>query len=171
MRILGFSRKSPRPGEGRFPGTPKSALKRRQLYYCCSKFRFGVRIIYGTTLFINEGINACDYFIRTRSHPTIPTGTLCDLIRMILTINNFCFNDNHYLQIHGTAMGTRMAPSREFAKSLTSLSRQGQYANFHLFRPPYHHSALNFCKHGNSGEQCKRLSHIFCLFPMQRNIE
>ena len=59
----------------------------------------------------NEGINACDYFLRIRSHPTISTGTLCDLIRMILTMNNFCFNDNHYLQIHGTAMGTRMAPS------------------------------------------------------------
>ena len=38
-------------------------------------------------------------------------GTLCDLIRMILTMNNFSFNDNHYLQIHGTAMGTKMAPS------------------------------------------------------------
>ena len=30
---------------------------------------------------------------------------------MILTMNNFSFNDNHYLQIHGTAMGTKMAPS------------------------------------------------------------
>ena len=30
---------------------------------------------------------------------------------MILTMNNFCFNENHYLQIHGTAMGTKMAPS------------------------------------------------------------
>ena len=35
---------------------------------------------------------------------------LCDLIRMIFTMNNFSFNDNHYLQIHGTAMGTKMAP-------------------------------------------------------------
>ena len=59
----------------------------------------------------NEGINACDHFLRTSSHNTIPTGTLCDLIRMILTMNNFSFNDNHYLQIHGTAMGTKMAPS------------------------------------------------------------
>ena len=25
--------------------------------------------------------------------------------------DNFSFNDNHYLQIHGTAMGTKMAPS------------------------------------------------------------
>ena len=30
---------------------------------------------------------------------------------MILTMNNFSFNDKHYLQTHGTAMGTRMAPS------------------------------------------------------------
>ena len=30
---------------------------------------------------------------------------------MILTMNNFTFNDQHFLQIHGTAMGTRMAPS------------------------------------------------------------
>ena len=44
-------------------------------------------------------------------HNTIPTGTICDLIRMILTMNNFTFNDSHYLQIHGTAMGTKMAPS------------------------------------------------------------
>ncbi|XP_068696876.1 uncharacterized protein [Montipora foliosa] len=59
----------------------------------------------------NEGINACDYFLRTDPHNTIPTGTICDLIRMILTMNNFTFNDSHYPQIHGTAMGTKMAPS------------------------------------------------------------
>ena len=59
----------------------------------------------------NEGINACECFLRTSSHKTIPTSTLCDLIRMILTMNNFSFNDNRHLQIHGTAMGTKMAPS------------------------------------------------------------
>ena len=57
----------------------------------------------------NEGINACDHFLRSRSHTTIPSGTLCDLIRMILTINNFCFSNNYYLQIHGTAMGSLQA--------------------------------------------------------------
>ena len=41
----------------------------------------------------------------------VGTETLCDLIRMILTTNNFTFNDKHCLQIHGTAMGTRIAPS------------------------------------------------------------
>ena len=64
-----------------------------------------------TNIPYNEGINACERFLRTSSHKTIPTSTLCDLIRMILTMNNFSFNDNHYLQIHGTAMGTKMAPS------------------------------------------------------------
>ena len=70
----------------------------------------GVSSLY-TNIPHNEGINACDHFLRTRPHNNIPTGTLCDLIRMILTMNNFSFNDNHYLQIHGTAMGTKMAPS------------------------------------------------------------
>ena len=36
--------------------------------------------------------------------------TFCDLIHIILTNNNFTFNGVHYLQIQGTAMGTRMAP-------------------------------------------------------------
>ena len=30
---------------------------------------------------------------------------------MILGMNNFSFNGQHFLQTHGTAMGTRMAPS------------------------------------------------------------
>ena len=61
----------------------------------------------------NEGISACRHFLdtRDRNSSTVGTEILCDLIRMILTMNNFTFNDRHYLQIHGTAMGTRMAPS------------------------------------------------------------
>lgn len=61
----------------------------------------------------NEGIDACRHFLNTRDHSssTIRTETLCDLIRMILTMNIFEFNNNYYIQKHGTAMGTRMAPS------------------------------------------------------------
>ena len=40
-----------------------------------------------------------------------PTETIYDLIRIILTMSNFAFNSKHYLQKHGTANGTRMAPS------------------------------------------------------------
>ena len=48
---------------------------------------------------------------RDSNASSISTETLCDLIRMILTMNNFSFNDKPYLQTHGTAMETRMAPS------------------------------------------------------------
>ena len=30
---------------------------------------------------------------------------------MVLTMNNFEFNGEHYLQVGGSAMGTRLAPS------------------------------------------------------------
>jgi len=33
------------------------------------------------------------------------------LLELVLTKNNFEFNEEHYLQIAGTAMGTRVAPS------------------------------------------------------------
>ena len=45
---------------------------------------------------------------RTTQQP--PTETICDLIDIILTNNNFEFDEQFYLQKHGTAMGTRMAP-------------------------------------------------------------
>ena len=61
----------------------------------------------------NEGIGACRHFLdtRIRNPSTISTETLCVLIRMILTMTNFTFNDKNCLEIHRTAMGTRMAPS------------------------------------------------------------
>ena len=84
-----------------------------------------------TTLCTNiphdEGIDACRYFLQKRADKPIPTETICDLIRVILIMNNFTFNSKHYLQKLGTTMGTRMAPS---------------YANlflgkFALLRAPY----------------------------------
>ena len=40
--------------------------------------------------------------------------SLVELLSLVLTLNNFKFNGEHYLQIGGTAIGTRLAPS--FAK-------------------------------------------------------
>ena len=40
----------------------------------------------------------------------IPTHHLMKLLELILQSNNFTFNKEHYLQINGTAMGTRVAP-------------------------------------------------------------
>ena len=40
-----------------------------------------------------------------------PKSTSCDLLKLVLTWNNFQFDDKHYLQIGGTAIGTKLAPS------------------------------------------------------------
>ena len=57
-----------------------------------------------------EGIEACTEVLNTRIIQQPPTEDLAELINQILT-KNFEFGDQHFLQVHGTAMGTRMAPS------------------------------------------------------------
>ena len=59
----------------------------------------------------NEGIKACRAALNSRDVLEPPTEDLIHLIRLVLGRNNFTFKDKHYLQIHGTAMGTQIAPS------------------------------------------------------------
>ena len=60
----------------------------------------------------NEGIEACGKALNSSGHLSrshLKTESSCDLMRMILTMSNFEFDNNYYIQLHGTAMGTRMA--------------------------------------------------------------
>jgi len=43
------------------------------------------------------------------NNPSIPTQYLKEMLSLILKENSFQFNGKNYLQIHGTAMGTKMA--------------------------------------------------------------
>ena len=58
-----------------------------------------------------EGINVvCQYYEEHyQSKQPIPTTHLGELMRLILKENSFKFNDKHFLQTHGIAMGTKMA--------------------------------------------------------------
>ena len=60
-----------------------------------------------------EGIEACREALEReeRDNPTPSATFICKLIEHILTLNYFQFEDNMWLQKHGTAMGTCMAPS------------------------------------------------------------
>ena len=61
-----------------------------------------------------EGIDAIKEVLNThRRHPNLkPTNTsLLGLLELVLTRNNFRFNGKDYLQVGGTAMGTRVAPT------------------------------------------------------------
>ena len=57
-----------------------------------------------------DGIQACRDALDQRTEKLITTERLCDMIRMILTMSTFEFNGEFFVQKHGTAMGTKMAP-------------------------------------------------------------
>ena len=64
-----------------------------------------------------EGRRAVAYWLsKFRPHKLIPNNqpsntTLLTLLKMVLEMNNFQFNGENFLQIGGTAMGTRVAPT------------------------------------------------------------
>ena len=64
-----------------------------------------------TALYTNiphdKGVDACRAMLDTREVLQPPTDDLVHLIKLIPSK----MNDKHYLQVHGTAMGTRMSPS------------------------------------------------------------
>ena len=41
----------------------------------------------------------------------LTNGSICDLLKLVLTCNNFQFDNKYFLQTGGTAMGTKLAPS------------------------------------------------------------
>ena len=68
-----------------------------------------------TSLYTNiphqDGIQACEEVWETRTNKDPPTETLIKLLTLVLKCNSFEFNGKHYLQVQGTAMGTKMAPA------------------------------------------------------------
>ena len=68
-----------------------------------------------TSLYTNipheDGIRACKEAWEDRPVKDPPTEILVKLLTLILKCNNFEFKGKHYLQVQGTAMGTKMAPA------------------------------------------------------------
>ena len=58
-----------------------------------------------------DGLQACSTMLDRRHTQSPPTSDIIDLANLVLTLNAFKHNNDFYLQVHGTAMGTRMAPS------------------------------------------------------------
>ena len=59
----------------------------------------------------DDGNAACRKIWEQRTVQEPPTECLVETLTLVLKNNNFTFDGNHYLQINGTAMGTKMAPS------------------------------------------------------------
>ena len=59
----------------------------------------------------NEGLQVLKEAMDKKQHKSVATTVIVTLIMsLILTLNNFVFNDKNYLQIKGCAMGTICAP-------------------------------------------------------------
>ena len=58
----------------------------------------------------NDGIGACKRYPDRRALSTTSSEDICQLTKFILESNVLRFNDEYFLKVCGTAMGTRMAP-------------------------------------------------------------
>ena len=59
----------------------------------------------------NEGIQACEIFLKENGFTETKAQDLASLIKFVLTHNVFVFNNKAFIQTQGTAMGTKMAPA------------------------------------------------------------
>ena len=58
-----------------------------------------------------DGLEALRFFFNQRTNQEPSTTTLVRLAELVLTLNNFSFDGEHYQQISGVAMGTKMGPN------------------------------------------------------------
>lgn len=64
-----------------------------------------------TNIDTNLGLAVVNTIFQRYPDPKRPDSELLSLLQLCLQNNDFLFNDTHYLQTHGTAMGQRFAPS------------------------------------------------------------
>ena len=58
----------------------------------------------------DEGLAALRYFLDRRSNQTPSTTTIVRLTELVLKLNHFVLNGEHYLQVKGVAMGSKIGP-------------------------------------------------------------
>ena len=58
-----------------------------------------------------DGIQACFEALEKRVKRTPPSKELTQLLKLTLTSNNFVFNNDNFIQVSGTLMGGKYAPS------------------------------------------------------------
>ena len=69
-----------------------------------------------TSLYMNiphdEGIECIRNLLNSKRQNKLPRNhNLIKMLELVLKLNNFTFNSENYLQVNGTAMGTRVAPT------------------------------------------------------------
>ena len=73
-------------------------------------FTMDIKSLY-TVIPNNDGLQALKYHLNLRPLQQPPTDTLVRLAELVLNLNSFEFNNKHYQQVGGVAMGTKMGPN------------------------------------------------------------
>ena len=73
-------------------------------------FTMDVKSLY-TVIQHQDGLKALKFFLDKRHTQEPSTTVLVRLAELVLTLNNFSFDGEHYQQISGVAMGTKMGPN------------------------------------------------------------
>ncbi len=73
-------------------------------------FTMDVKSLY-TVIPHHDGLRALKFFLGKRPVQEPSTSVLVRLAELVLTLNNFSFDGEHYQQISGVAMGTKMGPN------------------------------------------------------------
>ena len=68
-----------------------------------------------TVITNNDGLRALAHFLDKREVKEPSTATLTRLAELVLALNAFSFNGDHYRQVRGVAMGSKMGPNYVYA--------------------------------------------------------
>ena len=88
-----------------FSNVPPCASDQTRLLFKCD-----VKSLY-TIIPNNDGLTALKFWLERQDVVPYPVATILRLAELVLTMNHFEFNSEHYTQIRGVSMGTRMGPS------------------------------------------------------------
>ena len=105
----------------------------------------------------NEGLQALKYFLNQRPVKSLSSETLLRLAELVLTLNCFSFGDNHYKQINGVAMGTKMGPS--YANLFVGFIENKFFSNYHGPKPNLYKRFIDDCVGATSSSK-EELDHF-----------
>ncbi|XP_078375812.1 uncharacterized protein LOC144659262 [Oculina patagonica] len=117
----------------------------------CFLFTMDIKSLY-TVIPNHGGLEALSFFLDQRTVKEPSTPTLTRLAELVLNLNAFSFNDQHYRQIGGVAMGSKMGPN--YACLFVGYIEEQIRSNYTGFVPQLHKRYIDDVV---GAAQCSRL--------------
>ena len=107
-----------------------------------------------------RGLTNIAKILRNRRDLPLPANRILEILRVVLTCNNFEFNGSHYLQVQGVSMGTKCAPT--YANLVLSVI-ESEFLNTLTVKPLCWYRFIDdiFTVFDGSSDELKELVHNF----------